>query len=287
MAETTFNIDSYIEDLKTAQKQAAAKKVTAEAEAKKKKSESNAAKRVRAEANNKFQYAESLEKTLIDFEGKLKVYGTKIARGDVLDSIEQRDFDYAVKQYKSISTNYTTALNEGNAILAKMPASYAEEKEDIQKDIQKYIEKYIEKDIDKDKDKDMLSKVIDNQLIESESNKLSEKLDLIYKTTLKIESHLDRSNSLNSSLIKEEKKWDVESFKNNFNFNISDLKIRTTFYCQTDLLDTFKKIVNEENIKFSESINQAIYEFITNHFKKYLEGNTNYDPQIDSDSETD
>jgi len=161
-------------------------------------------------------------------------------------------------------------------------------KEDIQKDIQKYIEKYIEKDIekdiDKDKDKDMLSKVIDNQLIESESNKLSEKLDLIYKTTLKIERRLDTSNSLNSL---EEKKWDVESFKNDFNFNISDLKIRTTFYCQTDLLDTFKKIVNEENIKFSESINQAVYEFITNHFKKYLEGNTNYDPQMDSESEAD
>jgi hypothetical protein len=126
MAETIFNIDSYIEDLKTAQKQAAAKKVAAEAEAKQKKSESNAAKRVRAEANNKFQYAEGLGKTLIDFEGQLKSYGTKIARGDVLTAIEQRDFDYAVKQYKSVSTAYTTALNEGNAILAKMPAGYAE-----------------------------------------------------------------------------------------------------------------------------------------------------------------
>ena len=115
MAETIFNIDSYIEDLKTAQKQAAAKKVAAEAAAKTKKSESNAAKRVRSEANNKFQYAEGLGKTLIDFEGQLKSYGTKIARGDVLTAIEQRDFDYAVKQYKSVSTAYTTALNEGNA----------------------------------------------------------------------------------------------------------------------------------------------------------------------------
>jgi uncharacterized protein (DUF2344 family) len=48
-----------------------------------------------------------------------------------------------------------------------------------------------------------------------------EMLDLIYKTTLKIESHLDRSNSLNSSLIKEEKKWDVESFKNDFNLSLN------------------------------------------------------------------
>ncbi len=126
MAGTTFNIDSYIEDLKTAQKEAAAKKIAAEAASKKKKNESNQANRIRSEADSKFQYAKNIEKTLIDFEGKLKVYGTKIARGDVLDSIEQRDFDYAVKQYKSISTNYTNALNEGNAILAKMPVGYVE-----------------------------------------------------------------------------------------------------------------------------------------------------------------
>ena len=134
MAETIFNIDSYIEDLKTAQKLAASKKLAAEAAANKKKNESSQANRVRAEANSRFQYAENIGKTLIDYEGQLKAFATKIARGDVLTAIEQRDFDYAVKQYKSISTNYTNALNEGNAILAKMPASYKEEKEAIQKD---------------------------------------------------------------------------------------------------------------------------------------------------------
>ena len=123
MVQEILNIDKYIEDLKTAQKEAVANKVKAEAEAKKKKSESNVANRVKAEANLKFQYAETIEKSLIDFEGQIKNFARKIALGDVLTPIEQRDFDYAVKQYKSISNAYTTALNEGNKILDRMPVS--------------------------------------------------------------------------------------------------------------------------------------------------------------------
>jgi hypothetical protein len=134
MAETTFNIDNYIENLKEQQKKATAKRVEAEAAAKKKKSESNVANRVKAEANMKFQYAETISKSLIDFEGQLKAFGTRIARGDELTPIEQRDFDYAVKQYKSINNAYLTAINEGNKILDRMPESYKKEKEDIQKD---------------------------------------------------------------------------------------------------------------------------------------------------------
>jgi hypothetical protein len=132
MAQDILNIDSYIEDLKTAQKQATAKRIAAEAAAKKKKVDSQEALGVQREANLKFQYAESLGKTLVDYEGQLKNYGRKIARGDVLTAIEQQDFDYAVKQYKSVSTAYTTALNEGNTILTKMPTTFAKEKADIQ-----------------------------------------------------------------------------------------------------------------------------------------------------------
>jgi hypothetical protein len=132
MAQDILNIDSYIEGLKTAQKQAAAKRIAAEAAAKKKNADSQEAVGIQREANNRFQYAEGLGKTLVDYEGQLKNYGRKIARGDVLTAIEQQDFDYAVKQYKSVSTAYTTALNEGNAILAKMPATFAKEKADIQ-----------------------------------------------------------------------------------------------------------------------------------------------------------
>lgn len=132
MAQDILNIDSYIATLQEQQKQATAKRIAAEAVAKKKNAESGAANRIRSEAGLKFQYAEGLGKSLIDFEGQLKNYARKIARGDVLTSVEQRDFDYAVKQYKSVSTAYTTALNEGNSILAKMPVSFAKEKAAIQ-----------------------------------------------------------------------------------------------------------------------------------------------------------
>jgi hypothetical protein len=132
MAKEIINIDSYIEGLKAQQKQAAAKKVAAEAAAKKKSADSKEAVGIQREANNKFLYADSLGKTLVDYEGQLKNYGRKIARGDVLTAVEQADFDYAVKQYKSVSTAYTAALNEGNAILAKMPTTFAKEKAAIQ-----------------------------------------------------------------------------------------------------------------------------------------------------------
>jgi hypothetical protein len=132
MAQDIINIDSYIAGLQEQQKQATAKRIAAEAVAKKKSADSAEANRIRNEANLKFQYSEGLAKSLVDFEGQLKSYARKISRGDVLTAIEQRDFDYAVKQYKSVSTAYTTALNEGNSILAKMPATFAKEKADIQ-----------------------------------------------------------------------------------------------------------------------------------------------------------
>ena len=149
MEQEIINIDNYINGLKEKQKQATAKRVAAEATARKKKAESNEANRVRSEANNKFQYAESLGKTLVDYEGQIKAYGRKIARGDILTALEQRDFDYALKQYKSVTETYTTALNEGNTILERMPASYKKEKEDIQKDagLQTDQEKKVEAEV--------------------------------------------------------------------------------------------------------------------------------------------
>jgi hypothetical protein len=134
MAQDILNIDSYIATLQEQQKKATAKRIAAEAAANKKKADSAEANRIRNEAGLRFQYAEGLGKSLIDFEGQLKNYARKISRGDVLTAIEQRDFDYAVKQYKSVSTAYTTALNEGNSILAKMPTTFAKEKAAIQKD---------------------------------------------------------------------------------------------------------------------------------------------------------
>jgi hypothetical protein len=52
----------------------------------------------------------------------------------VLSTIEQRDFDRVLEQYKSVSTAYNKALAEGEAILAKMPESFAEDKKIIEKE---------------------------------------------------------------------------------------------------------------------------------------------------------
>jgi len=132
MAKEILNVDSYIATLKEQQKQATAKRQAAEAAASKKKADSAEANRIRNEANLKFQYSEGLAKSLVDYEGQLKNYARKISRGDVLSAVEQADFDFAVKQYKAVSSAYTTALNEGNSILAKMPTTFAKEKAAIQ-----------------------------------------------------------------------------------------------------------------------------------------------------------
>jgi hypothetical protein len=135
MAEKKIlDIDSFISNLKEAQAAATAKAQAAEAAAKKKKAESAEARNIQSEANNKFQYADALATTLTDYEGQIQAFATKIARGDVLDPIQQRDFDFAIKQYKSVSSTYTKAYNEGTKILEKMPASFKKEKTAIQKD---------------------------------------------------------------------------------------------------------------------------------------------------------
>lgn len=133
MAEKPFDIDSFIAETKAARAEALAKSEAAKAAADKKKAESSAANAVKNKANVKFSYATNLGKTLQDFEGQLKVFGTKIARGDKLSTIEQRDYDRVIAQYKSVSEAYNKAMAEGEAILAKMPESFTEDKKAIEK----------------------------------------------------------------------------------------------------------------------------------------------------------
>jgi hypothetical protein len=134
MAEKPFDIDAFIANAQAAREQALAKSEASRAAAAKKKADTSAANAVKNKAGVKFSYAQSLGKSLKDFEGQLKVFGTKIARGDKLSAIEQRDFDRVVEQYKSVSKTYSKALSEGEAILAKMPESFAKDKKVIQKE---------------------------------------------------------------------------------------------------------------------------------------------------------
>jgi len=128
----TFDINAFIEQAKAARAAALKKKEAAERLAAQKKADTAAARGIQNQANNKFQYADSLGNTLKDFEGQLRIFGTKIARGDELTATEQKDFDRLTKEYKKVSTAYSAALNEGNAILAKMPKSFAKEKKETE-----------------------------------------------------------------------------------------------------------------------------------------------------------
>jgi hypothetical protein len=132
MAETPFDIDAFIANTQAAREQALAKSEAAKAAAAKKRAETSAANAIKNQAGSKFSYAETIGKSLKNFEGQLKIFGTKIARGDVLSTVEQREFDRVLKEYKSVSAAYNKALAEGQAILAKMPESFAEDKKVIE-----------------------------------------------------------------------------------------------------------------------------------------------------------
>jgi len=132
MAEKPFDINAYIAETKAAREQALKNSQAAKAAADKKKSQTAEANAIKDQAGSKFSYAEVLSKSLKNFEGKLKIFGTKIARGDVLDSVEEREYNRVLDQYQSVSEAYNKALSEGNAILTKMPESFAEDKRIIE-----------------------------------------------------------------------------------------------------------------------------------------------------------
>ena len=131
MAEK-FDVNSFIAEAKAARAEALVKQEAAKKAAEQKKADTAAARGIQNQANNKFQYADALENSLKQFEGQLRVFGTKIARGDKLTAIEQKDFDRAVSEYKKVSSAYNKAVAQGNAILAKMPESFTKEKKETQ-----------------------------------------------------------------------------------------------------------------------------------------------------------
>lgn len=76
---------------------------------------------VKAQADNKFLYADTLDKERMQFEDVLRQYATKISRGDKLTTVENNDFQNNLKQYNKITVTYKKLINDGNAILKKAP----------------------------------------------------------------------------------------------------------------------------------------------------------------------
>jgi len=73
----------------------------------------------RARSKNQLDYANTLKPRLIDYESQLKFWATKIARGDKLSAIEQKEFDRLVKDYNSLNKTVDAAIKKSNDILVE------------------------------------------------------------------------------------------------------------------------------------------------------------------------
>ncbi len=118
-----IDVDKLIADTKAKQAEAKKNAVTARAEAEKDRTTAKAA----AESKVKSDYADTLRPRLEDYEARLKIYANRIARGDKLDTVEQKEFDRLVKEYKSVSTAIDKAVKDSYDIVVKARKTRAEE----------------------------------------------------------------------------------------------------------------------------------------------------------------
>ena len=118
-----IDVDKLIEDTKKKQAEAKKNAATARAEAEKDKASAKAA----AESKVKSDYADTLRPRLKDYEARLKIYANRIARGDKFDTVEQKEFDRLVKEYKSLSTAIDKAVKDSYDIVVKARKTRAEE----------------------------------------------------------------------------------------------------------------------------------------------------------------
>lgn len=107
------DINKLIADAKKAQEEARAQAAAAAKDAAKNKAEAEVA----AKSKKQLQYADSLKPTLADYEARLKMFATKIARGDKLSAVEQKEFDKLQSDYKSVSSTVDAAIKKANDIL--------------------------------------------------------------------------------------------------------------------------------------------------------------------------
>jgi hypothetical protein len=118
-----IDVDKLIEDTKKKQAEAKKNAATARAEAEKDKASAKAA----AESKVKSDYADTLRPRLKDYEARLKIYANRIARGDKFDTVEQKEFDRLVKEYKSVSTAIDKAVKDSYDIVVKARKTRADE----------------------------------------------------------------------------------------------------------------------------------------------------------------
>lgn len=109
------DINKLIADAAKAREAARVAAVTAAKEAAKSKAEA----KVAALSKQQLKYADSLKPRLNQYEAELKIFANKIARGDKLSAIEQKDLDRLQANYKSLSNTIDGAIKEANDILVE------------------------------------------------------------------------------------------------------------------------------------------------------------------------
>ena len=109
------DVNKLIADAKA--KQAAARKAAAAAQAQASKDKIDA--EVQARSKNELNYANTLKPRLQQYESQLAIWARKIARGDKLTGVEQKEFDRLVKEYSSVNKAVDAAIKRSNDILVE------------------------------------------------------------------------------------------------------------------------------------------------------------------------
>jgi hypothetical protein len=109
------DVNKLIADAKA--KQAAARKAAAAAQAQASKDKIDA--EVQARSKNELNYANTLKPRLQQYESQLAIWARKIARGDKLSAVEQKEFDRLVKEYSSVNKAVDAAIKKSNDILVE------------------------------------------------------------------------------------------------------------------------------------------------------------------------
>jgi hypothetical protein len=98
-------------------KQAAARKVAATAQEQASKDKIDA--EVQARSKSETDYANTLKPRLEQYESQLAIWARKIARGDKLSRVEQKEFDRLVEEYNSVTKSVDAAIKRSNDILVE------------------------------------------------------------------------------------------------------------------------------------------------------------------------
>ena len=109
------DVNKLIADAKAAQAAARTAAAKAQAQASKDKIDSE----TQARSKNQIDYANTLKPRLEDYESRLGIWARKIARGDKLSAIEQKEFDRLVKDYNSLNKTVDAAIKKSNDILVE------------------------------------------------------------------------------------------------------------------------------------------------------------------------